>query len=63
MMHFYVEKANNENSYTFADPATYIIGQDFRIKWCFIPNNYRKRAEPEEILDALQKIQNNISIY
>jgi len=57
MMEFDVEKANDENSYTFADPATYIIGDDLCIKWCFIPNNYRKRAEPKAILDALAKIQ------
>ena len=31
---------NSLNIYTFADPATDIIGDDLRIKWCFIPNNY-----------------------
>lgn len=48
-----VEKANGDNTYAFADPATYIIGQDGIIAWAYIPNNYRKRAEVSEILKQL----------
>lgn len=48
-----VEKANGDNTYAFADPATYIIGQDGIIKWAFVPNNYRKRAEADAILTQL----------
>lgn len=52
-----VEKANGDNTYAFADPATYIIGQDGMIAWAYIPNNYRKRAEPEAILAALRLLK------
>lgn len=49
-----IEKANGDNTYAFADPATYIIGQDGIIAWAYIPNNYRKRAEVAEILKQLR---------
>lgn len=49
-----VEKANGDNTYAFADPATYIIGQDGVIAWAYVPNNYRKRAELSEILKQLK---------
>ena len=51
-----VERATGDGSYTFADPATYIIGTDGIIRWAFIPNNYRKRAEPEAILKQLKTL-------
>lgn len=53
-----VEKANGDNTYAFADPATYIIGQDGVIAWAYIPNNYRKRAEVSEILKQLGLLAN-----
>lgn len=56
MMNLDVEKANSDDSLTFSDPATYIVGTDFKIKWAFVPNNYRKRAEPADIIEALKKI-------
>jgi len=51
-----IEKANGDNTYAFADPATYIIGQDGVIAWAYVPNNYRKRAEVSEILKQLGRI-------
>jgi len=54
MMKLDIERANGEGSFTFSDPATYIIGQDALVKWRFVPNNYRKRAEPDEILNQLR---------
>lgn len=51
-----IEKANGDSTYAFADPATYIIGQDGVIAWAYIPNNYRKRAEVSEILKQLGQI-------
>ncbi|GLR70255.1 peroxiredoxin-like family protein [Agaribacter marinus] len=56
MLSFDVERANGDNSYAFADPATYVVGADGFVKWAFVPNNYRKRAEPEDILKALNNI-------
>lgn len=52
-----IEKANGDNTYAFADPATYVIGQDGVIAWAYIPNNYRKRAEVDDVLAALRAIK------
>ena len=56
LMNFDIEKANGNANYTFSDPATYIIGTDGLIKWAFVPNNYRKRANPEEIINQLKAL-------
>lgn len=48
-----IAKTNGDNTYAFADPVTYIIGQDGVIAWAYVPNNYRKRAEVSEILKQL----------
>lgn len=40
-------------TFAFADPATYVIAPDGRIFWAFVPNNYRKRAEVKDIKQAL----------
>jgi peroxiredoxin len=37
-------------------PATYIIDQDYTIRYAYTGPDYRKRAEPEEILKALSKL-------
>ncbi len=57
MMNVDLEKANGDDAYSFADPATYIIGRDGMIKWAFIPNNYRKRAEPDAIIEKIKKLK------
>jgi peroxiredoxin len=44
---------NGDNTFTFPDPATYVISQRGEITWAFVPNNYRRRAEVEQIVDAL----------
>ena len=54
MLNVDIEKLNGDASYTFPDPATYVIGASDRITWAFVPNNYRKRAEVDQILDALR---------
>ncbi len=54
MLNVDIEKLNGDASYTFPDPATYVIGASGRITWAFVPNNYRKRAEVDQILDALR---------
>lgn len=56
MMDMDIEKANGDDSYAFSDPATYIIGTDGTIRWAFIPNNYRKRAEPDTIIEQLNQL-------
>lgn len=37
--------------------ATYIIGQDRKIKWAFLHHDYHKRAEPKDIVRFLQKLE------
>jgi len=43
--------------FAFADPATYVIAPDGTIFWAFVPNNYRKRAEVNDIRQALQDLR------
>ncbi|MEX0298772.1 MAG: peroxiredoxin-like family protein [Kordiimonas sp.] len=57
MMKVDVEALNGDASYTFPDPATYVICPDGEIAWSFVPNNYRKRAEVEDILGALRSLK------
>ena len=57
LMNFEIEKATGDSSYTFPDPATYIIDVDGIIHWAFVPNNYRKRAEPDEIIKQLNTLK------
>ncbi|MEM9630962.1 MAG: peroxiredoxin-like family protein [Pseudomonadota bacterium] len=51
-----VEELTGNNRYAFPDPATYVIDRDGQITWAFVPNNYRKRAEVDDILAALKKL-------
>ena len=53
-----VERLNGTNTFVFPDPATYVIDTDGTVKWAFVPNNYRKRAEVDAILAALQTLKN-----
>ena len=48
-----LEALTGSSSYTFPDPATYVVKPSGEIAWAFVPNNYRKRAEVEQILDAV----------
>jgi len=52
-----VKRLNGTNTFTFPDPATYVIDTNGKISWAFIPNNYRKRAEVDDILAALNKLK------
>lgn len=40
-----ISALDGDDSFTFPDPATYVIAPDGGIIWAFVPNNYRKRAE------------------
>ncbi len=48
-----LQALTGNDTYTFPDPATYVIKPSGEIAWAFVPNNYRKRAEVEQILQAL----------
>lgn len=45
-----------DDTFVFPDPATYVIAPNGVIRWAFVPNNYRKRAEVDDILIAIQAI-------
>jgi len=48
-----LEELTGSSTYTFPDPATYVVKPSGEIVWAFVPNNYRKRAEVDHILDAV----------
>lgn len=49
-----LEALTGSDAYTFPDPATYVVKPSGEIQWAFVPNNYRKRAEVDQILEALE---------
>ncbi len=51
-----LEALTGDDSFTFPDPATYVVKPSGEISWAFVPNNYRKRAEVEQILQALAQV-------
>ncbi|WP_340077517.1 peroxiredoxin-like family protein [Leptobacterium sp. I13] len=51
-LHAYNGDTSNELPYT----ATYVIGTDGIIKYAFLDTNYKKRAAPEDIIDALKAL-------
>jgi peroxiredoxin len=50
---------NGDDSWELPVPATYVIGQDGRIRLAYIEVDYRKRLAPEAIVAALQSLQAN----
>ena len=50
-----LESINNGNADILPIPATYVIGKDGIITWRHLDVDYRTRAEPEDIIDALKK--------
>lgn len=47
------DQANGSNGANLPVPATYIIGQDGKVKYAFFNTDYRKRVSVKEILDNL----------
>lgn len=37
--------------------ATYVIGTDGEVKWHFLSADYRERAEPQDVIDALRSLK------
>jgi peroxiredoxin len=46
-------KYNGDDSWELPIPATYVIGPDGAIKLAHVDADYRRRLEPQAILDAL----------
>jgi len=55
---FDLNKFNGEEAGTDELPlaATYIIGQEGKILYAFLHHDYRKRAEPSDLIDFLQDL-------
>ena len=52
-----VAKANGDDTFKLPVPATYVIDEDGTIAWAHVDLDYRTRAEPSEILEALKKLK------
>lgn len=48
---------NNDNSYSLPLAVTYVIDTDRVIRYAFVDADYRKRAEPAELIRQLEIIQ------
>jgi peroxiredoxin len=47
---------NADGSWSLPVPGTFVIGQDRRIKFAFVSADYRLRAEPDDVVAALQSL-------
>lgn len=54
---FDLHKYNGDESDELPLSATYVIAQDGTIKYAFLDADYRNRAEPEAIIQALRELQ------
>ena len=52
-----LKAANADDSFELPVPATYVIGQDRKIRMAFIDTDYTNRLEPEEIVSALSELE------
>ncbi|OKY25395.1 peroxiredoxin-like family protein [Thalassotalea sp. PP2-459] len=51
-----LEEINNGNGSVLPIPATFVLDRDGVVTWRFVDVDYRIRSEPEDIIDALQKL-------
>ncbi|GGV20198.1 peroxiredoxin [Streptomyces filipinensis] len=51
-----LHRSNAGHARTLPIPATYVIGQDGLIRWAFVNTDYTSRAEPADILTALDNL-------
>ena len=54
MMNVDVTALNGDDTFTFPDPATYMIKPDGEITCAFVPNNYQRRAEVAQITATIR---------
>lgn len=52
-----VERSGEKAADRLPLPATYVIGTDGVIRYAFLDADYRRRAEPEDIIAVLRKLQ------
>ncbi len=51
-----LDAINNGNGHILPIPATFVIGRDGTVAWRYVDVDYRTRAEPDEILEALRSL-------
>lgn len=51
-----VEEHNQDGKNELPLPATYVIDQNRIIRWAFVRADYRLRAEPAEVIEALKQL-------
>ncbi|WP_066218171.1 peroxiredoxin-like family protein [Formosa haliotis] len=51
-----LEQINNGNASMLPIPATFVLGRDGIVKWRYVDVDYRTRAEPSDIIEALKKL-------
>ena len=51
-----LETINNGNGSVLPIPATFVLGRDGVVSWRYVDVDYRTRSEPEDIIEALQKL-------
>ena len=52
-----LEKSNVDGTWTLPSPATFVIDTDGTVRWVFADWNYKKRADPDEVLSAVLAIE------
>jgi peroxiredoxin len=52
-----LEVQNGDKSWTLPLPATYVIGQDARIRHADVRVDYRNRVEPSQIIEVVRRLQ------
>ncbi|MFG2138932.1 peroxiredoxin-like family protein [Streptomyces sp. NPDC048650] len=52
---FDLQRVNGGHPHTLPVPATYVIDRDATIRWAFVDTDYKARAEPSDILAALDE--------
>jgi peroxiredoxin len=53
-----MSKYNGDKSYKLPLPATYVIDREGKIRYAFLDEDYRKRAEPSDVLEAVKQLSN-----
>ncbi|GAA4919422.1 peroxiredoxin-like family protein [Streptomyces coeruleoprunus] len=54
---FELQRVNGGHARTLPVPATYVIDRDGTVRWAFVDTDYKLRAEPADILDALDALR------
>jgi peroxiredoxin len=50
-------RTNGGNDRTLAIPASYVVGQDGVVSWAFVNSDHTKRAEPSDMIAALDALR------